>query len=208
MSRFRSLPIACLAILVAAPAAIAQPVETPVDQPAFQWLEKGDRLYRLDTATGAVAVCTRLNGSLACREGASERAAWRQEINELRERLDLLERQVVELELRVDEQVIDKLATGTAEMDSENDAGDVESENPPLAPQVTAPSQSPEDLAETDTPAASDGEAQEETAQTGEPEKSADPEPANRVQKVLDGSRELLRNLAARARQVREALVQ
>lgn len=195
-------------LLSASPAgALAEQVEP--DQPAFQWLEKGDRLYRLDTASGNVAVCSRLNGNLVCRDGANERSAWRAEMNALQERLDLLERQVVELELRVDEQLIDQLSTGSAEPDAAlepEDDGETEALAP--APEPEKPDRGENVVeAEPENPLPSPP-AEEDATQTAPVENPDETKSASRVKKVLDGSRELLRLLVARAREMGDNLIQ
>lgn len=70
--------------------ALASPT-TAQEQGRYQLERNGDAIVRLDTATGAMTLCREANGTLTCRMGADERAAFEQELERLEKRIVALE---------------------------------------------------------------------------------------------------------------------
>lgn len=85
-----SLATAVLAFAVSTSLAIAQDGGT--DRYTVEKSESG--FVRLDRQTGAVTLCTETEGTLTCRMGADERAAYDADLARLEQRVTALERQL------------------------------------------------------------------------------------------------------------------
>ena len=84
-----------LALAFAIPPAFPLPVLAQDGANDRYTLEKSERGFvRLDRQTGAVTLCTEAEGTLTCRMGADERAAYDADLARLEKRVEALERQV------------------------------------------------------------------------------------------------------------------
>ncbi|MEZ2131135.1 MULTISPECIES: hypothetical protein [unclassified Sinorhizobium] len=64
------------------------------DTARFQLERSDDHFVRLDRQTGAMSLCEQKDGTLVCRMGADERAAYEAELDRLAERVTALEKTV------------------------------------------------------------------------------------------------------------------
>ncbi len=84
-----------LALAFAIPPAFPLPVLAQDGANDRYSLEKSESGFvRLDRQTGAVTLCTEAEGTLTCRMGADERAAYDADLARLEKRVEALERQV------------------------------------------------------------------------------------------------------------------
>lgn len=84
-----------LALAFAIPPAFPLPVLAQDGANDRYTLEKSERGFvRLDRQTGAVTLCTEAEGTLTCRMGADERAAYDADLARLEKRVEALERQM------------------------------------------------------------------------------------------------------------------
>lgn len=83
-------PIALLVLM--APPASAQDVER------FQLERTEDGYVRLDTVTGKMSICVEKSGQLVCKASVEERAAYEDQYDELRSRIDALEARIAAIE--------------------------------------------------------------------------------------------------------------
>jgi hypothetical protein len=81
-------------VVLAACAAVAPANAQDTDAARFT-LEKSETGFvRLDRKTGAVTLCQEKDGTLTCRMGADERAAYEDELERLEKRVEALEQKV------------------------------------------------------------------------------------------------------------------
>lgn len=87
-------------IAAAAALGVIAPAATGFAQDAERYrLEKSESGYvRMDTRTGEMSVCKERSGQLVCTLAADERAAYQDEMENLRDRVDALEARVAALE--------------------------------------------------------------------------------------------------------------
>lgn len=93
--RFSQPAILLLAVTSLAPLRFAAPVLAQDGVADSYTLEKSDSGFvRLDRQTGAVTLCTEAEGTLTCRMGADERAAYDADLARLEKRVEALEQQL------------------------------------------------------------------------------------------------------------------
>ncbi|TPP09743.1 hypothetical protein [Rhizobium glycinendophyticum] len=93
--RFSQPAILLLAVTSLAPLRFAAPVLAQDGVADRYTLEKSDSGFvRLDRQTGAVTLCTEAEGTLTCRMGADERAAYDADLARLEKRVEALEQQL------------------------------------------------------------------------------------------------------------------
>ena len=67
-------------------------------EPRFQLERSGEAFIRLDRQTGEISRCTEQGKQMVCRTAADERAALLAELEDLRARIDALERRLAAME--------------------------------------------------------------------------------------------------------------
>ncbi|MGV8938335.1 MAG: hypothetical protein ACOH2J_14525 [Allorhizobium sp.] len=87
MTMRQMLVIAATIVLTSTAGAMAQ----APDGPRFRLEETDQGLVRLDTQTGAMALCLEKDGNLVCRMAADERTAYEDELSRLEKRVTALE---------------------------------------------------------------------------------------------------------------------
>lgn len=84
------LALAATPVLAQSPGSF--PAATGTENGRFVLRETPDGLLRMDSRTGAISLCTRTSGSLACRLVPDDRAVLEQEVERLKAENDALKR--------------------------------------------------------------------------------------------------------------------
>ena len=107
-------------------AAISVPNASALDVGRYAWSDTPAGLARLDTATGAVALCTRSGERFECSEGPlSDTEKLREQLRQLESRNRALEAQVARLEADVADRQLDAMGTPELKLPSEEDVDKV-----------------------------------------------------------------------------------
>jgi len=94
----------------------------------YQLIERGEQTIRLNTNTGAVSICDKLNGQLACRAAADERKSWMHENASLEARIEVLEDRIALLEKNA--------SKGPGRTEDKKELSQQESGKPSMVPKV------------------------------------------------------------------------